>query len=149
MGSAWRRLPSSLGYHEIKFRQFSPTRTVIALRILLDHNIPIGVRSFLPEDEVFTVIEMDWPAQIENGELLTAAGKATFDVLITSDQNIRHQQNLALMSFAFVVLGSNIWPVVRTHRDAIVAAVQKSAPGGVQFIEMPLPRRPQKRYGEQ
>ena len=119
------------------------------MRILLDDNVSTGVRDFLPKHEVFTVLEMDWPPQIENGELLKAAEAAGFDVIITSDQNIQHPQNLALMSLAFVVLGSNIWPVVRNHRDAMVAPVEKSTTGSLQFIEMPLPRRSQKRYGEQ
>ena len=110
------------------------------MRILLDDNVSIGVRDFLPKHEVFTVLEMDWPAQIENGELLKAAEAPGFDVIITSDQNIQHQQNLALMSLAFVVLGSNIWPVVRNF-----APVEKSTTGSLQFIEMPLPRRSQKR----
>jgi hypothetical protein len=51
--------------------------------------------------------------------------------MITSDQNIRYQQCLAGRELALVVLGSNIWPVVRDHGAAIA--------GGYEFIEMPLP----------
>ena len=51
---------------------------VIALLILLDHNVPVGVRSFLAEHEVRTIVEMKWRPQLENGELLNAAEAAGF-----------------------------------------------------------------------
>ena len=83
------------------------------LRILFDKNVPVGVRGFLLNHEVHTIVEMQWPDQLENGELLRMAEQAGFDVLVTSDQSIRHQQNLTGRKLALVVLGSNIWPVVR------------------------------------
>jgi len=61
------------------------------LRILFDKNVPVGVRRFLVNHEVLTIVEMNWPSQLENGELLNAAGAAAFDVMVTSDQNIRYQ----------------------------------------------------------
>ncbi len=58
------------------------------MRILFDKNVPVGVRRFLTGHEVHTVVELNWPPQLENGELLDAAEAAGFDVMITSDQNI-------------------------------------------------------------
>jgi hypothetical protein len=115
------------------------------LRILFDKNVPIGVRQFLAPHEVRTVVELNWPPQLENGELLKAAEEATFDVLITSDQNIRYQQNLMGRQLSLVVLGSNIWPIVRGYEAAIAAGIDASVPGSYQFIEMPLPPRPRSR----
>jgi len=69
------------------------------------------------------------------------ADQATFEVLVTSDQNIRYQQNLRGQKLALVVLGSNIWPVVRQYSAAIMAKVDGATPGGYDFIEMPLPRK--------
>jgi hypothetical protein len=112
------------------------------LRILFDHNVPVGARHFLTGHEVRTVVEMGWPAQLENGDLLKAAEAAAFDVLVTSDQNIRYQQNLTGRKLALVVLGSNIWPIVQTHEAALATAVNQSAPGSYHFIDMPLPRKP-------
>jgi hypothetical protein len=112
------------------------------LRILFDKNVPVGVLRFLARHEVFTVVEMNWPPQLQNGELLRAAESDAFDILITSDQNIRHQQNLTGCKLALVVLGSNIWPVVRNHGAAIATAVTQSKPGSYRFIEIPLPPRP-------
>jgi hypothetical protein len=112
------------------------------LRILFDNNVPVGVRGFLTNHEVRTVVEMNWPPQLENGELLKAAEAAAFDVLVTSDQNIQYQQNLTGRTLALVALGSNVWPVVRNHGAVIAATVDKVTPGSFDFIEMPLPPRP-------
>jgi predicted nuclease of predicted toxin-antitoxin system len=114
------------------------------LLILLDKNVPVGVRRFLLKHEVRTIVEMQWPDQLENGELLKMAEQAGFDVLVTSDQNIRYQQNLAGRKLALVVLGSNIWPVVLQYSAAIMARVDGATPGGYDFIEMPLPPKPRR-----
>jgi predicted nuclease of predicted toxin-antitoxin system len=111
------------------------------LRIVFDKNVPVGVRRFLSKHEVRTFVEMQWHPQLENGELLKTAEASGFDVLVTSDQNIRHQQNLTGRKLALVVLGSNIWPVVRDHGAAIAAKVDAATPAGYEFIEMPLPPR--------
>ena len=84
---------------------------------------------------------MQWPDQLENGDLLKSAEESGFDVLVTSDQNIRYQQNLTGRKLALVVLGSNIWPIVREHGATIVTAVDGVRPGSYDFIEMPLPPR--------
>ena len=111
------------------------------MRIAFDKNVPVGVRHFLSKHDVRTFVEMQWHPQLENGELLKTAEASGFDVLVTSDQNIRHQQNLTGRKLALVVLGSNIWPVVRDHGAAIAAKVDAATPGGYEFIEMPLPPR--------
>ena len=54
----------------------------------------MGVRGFLPKHEVRTIAEMQWPEQLENGELINAAERAGFDVMLTADQSIPYQQNL-------------------------------------------------------
>jgi len=109
------------------------------LRIVFDKNVPVGVRRFLSKHEVRTFVEMEWHPQLENGELLRAAEASGFDAMVTSDQNIRFQQNLMGRKLALVVLGSNIWPVVRDHGAAIAAKVDAATPGSHEFIEMPLP----------
>jgi hypothetical protein len=91
------------------------------LRILFDKNVPVGVRQFLLRHEVRTVVEMGWPPQLENGELLKAAEEVGFDVL---------------------VLGSNIWPIVRNHGEAIASKVDGATPGSHGFIETPFPPKP-------
>ena len=117
------------------------------MRILFDKNVPVGVRRFLLGHEVHTIVEMRWPDQMENGELLKAAENSGFDVVVTSDQNIRYQQNLRGRKLALVVLGSNIWHVVRGYMTEITARVDTAAPGSYDFIEMPLPPKPRRAGG--
>ena len=116
----------------------------IALRILLDQNVPVGVKGFLAKHDVHSVTEMGWPPQIENGELLRAAESSGIDIFLTSDQNISYQQDLTGRKLALVVMGSNIWPLVRSHASDIAAAVEKARPGSRQFIEM-FAKKSQKR----
>ena len=111
------------------------------MRIVFDKNVPVGVRRFLSEHRVRTFVEMQWHPQLENGELLTAAEAEGFDLMVTADQNIRYQQNLTGRKLALVVLGSNIWPIVRDHQAEISAAIDSATPGGYCFIEMPVPPR--------
>ena len=115
-----------------------------ALRILFDKNVPVGVRGLLPNHKVSTFVETQWPDQLKNGELMAMAEQAGFEVMVTSDQNIRYPQNLSGRKLALVVLGSNIWPVVRQYGAAISARVDGAVAGGYDFIEMPLPRKSRK-----
>jgi hypothetical protein len=108
---------------------------------VFDKNVPVGVRRFLSNHQVSTFLQMQWHPQLENGELLTAAETAGFDVMITADQNIRYQQNLTGRQLALVVLGSNIWPIVCEHEAAIAAHAAPAMPGSYCFIEMPLPSK--------
>jgi hypothetical protein len=117
---------------------------VIALRILLDRNVPEKVRAFLSKHEARTISAMGWSARLKNGELLTAAEGNGFDVLLTCDQNIRYQQNLSLRKLGLVVLTSNLWPSVRNCGSAIQAAVESATPGSFQTIPVPLPPLPRK-----
>ncbi|MGO9261063.1 MAG: hypothetical protein ACLQU1_32855 [Bryobacteraceae bacterium] len=109
------------------------------MRIVFDKSVPVGVQRFLSKHEVRTFVEMQWYPQLENRELLRAAETAGFDVLVTSDQNIRFQQNLTGRKLALVVLGSNVWPLVRGHGAAIGAKVDAATPGSYDLNEMPLP----------
>jgi hypothetical protein len=115
------------------------TPKAIALRILFDKNVPVGVRRFLSGHDVRTFVEMQWHPQLENGEILKAGEASGFDVMVTSDQNIRYQQNLTGRKLALVVLGSNIWPIVRDHGAMITAKVDAARAGSYDFIEMPVP----------
>ena len=89
------------------------------MRIVFDKNVPVGVRRFLSEHEVRTFVEMQGYPQLENEELLKVAEEAGFDVMATSDQNIRYQRNLTGRKLALVVLRSPIsgqWCVTTERR---------------------------------
>ena len=75
-------------------------------RILLDHNLALDLRDLLPGHDVGHAVEMGWE-QIGNGELLTIAEVAGFEIVITADQNIRYQQNLSGRRLSLVVVSIN------------------------------------------
>src|SRR5690242_11377366 len=98
------------------------------MRILLDENIPRGVRRILTGHDVRTAPEMGW-AGIANGQLLDEAEKAGFDALITSDQNFVFQQNLIGRNIAVVVLSTNTWPLIQSQPQIVRRAVANATPG--------------------
>jgi len=86
--------------------------------VLFDHGTPRGLAGLLPEHTVITAKARGWD-RLSNGELLKMAEAAAVDLLITTDQKIRYQQNLADRKIAIVVLaGSTKWSRVRLHMNA-------------------------------
>jgi len=75
--------------------------------------------------------------ELENGELLTKAEAAGFEVLVTTDRNIPHQQNLKGRKIAIVVLGKGRWSLMKAHVAQIVAAVNAATPGSYTEVEIP------------
>jgi hypothetical protein len=57
--------------------------------------------------------------------------------LLTTDKNIRYQQNLAERTIAIVVLSHPQWPVIRLYADRVAAAVNAAKPGGYVVVEIP------------
>lgn len=78
------------------------------MRILFDQGTPAPLREHLPGHSVETAYEKGWSA-LRNGELLAKA-EAEFDLLITTDRNLRHQQDLAALRIAILVLPTTSWP---------------------------------------
>jgi len=69
---------------------------------------------------------------------LTAAEDAGFDILLTTDKNMRYQQNLAGRKIAIVVLGQQQWPQLRPHVQRVVEAVNAATPGSYREVEIPF-----------
>ena len=113
--------------------------------ILFDHGTPKGLARALSGHTVHTAQAKGWDA-LSNGELLSAAEKEGFELLLTTDRHIRHQQNLRQRRIALVVLtGTTRWSRVRQHVNRIAAAIASAKPGTYSEIEIPFepkPRRP-------
>ena len=110
------------------------------MRILLDENIPRGLRCILQGHDVRTASEMGW-ASIANGQLLDEAEKAGFEALVTSDQNFVFQQNLVGRNIAVVVLSTNTWPLIRAQPQIVRRAVANATPGNFTVATFGRPRR--------
>lgn len=77
---------------------------------------------------------MGW-GQLKNGALFQAV-EPQFDAFLTSDQNLKYQQNIAGRKLAILVLPTNDWPTLQRMTDKIAVKVAALKPGD--FVEMPL-----------
>jgi predicted GNAT family acetyltransferase len=106
--------------------------------ILFDHGTPRGLARQLSEHQVKTAREMGWDC-LTNGELLRSAEEAGFHLLLTTDQNLRYQQNLSGRAIAIIVLcGTTKWLRVREFVPRIAAALDVCQPGSYTEVHIPL-----------
>ncbi|HEX8152734.1 MAG TPA: DUF5615 family PIN-like protein [Thermoanaerobaculia bacterium] len=104
-------------------------------RVLFDENMPRKLRRDLPEFAVRTVQEEKW-AGFENGQLLRRAA-ATFDVLLTADQRMQYQQNLAQFDIGVVVIATSDTTLanLRTMLPRIRTAIEAVQPGALAIVK--------------
>jgi hypothetical protein len=103
--------------------------------ILFDNGTPRGIAQSLEGHEVREARVQGWD-RLTNGELLAAAEEAGFDAFLTTDKNIRYQQNLTGRKIAIVVLGKGRWRLIRLALPQIVAAVNAAKPGTYVEVEI-------------
>ena len=108
------------------------------MRILFDNGTPEPLRHRLFGHKVGLARERGWDA-LANGDLLDRAEEAGFEVLLTTDQGIRYQQNMSNRQVAVVVLMNTAWPRIATRTEAIRNALEGIRPGEVR--EVPIPMR--------
>ena len=104
-------------------------------RVLFDQGTPAPLRHSLAEHLVETAFERGW-ANLKNGELISLAEEAGFAVFVTTDRNLKYQQNLAARSLSIVVLRSTSWPRIQRAIPAVLAAINGAIPGG--YIEVAI-----------
>src|ERR1700691_6046321 len=97
--------------------------------VLFDNGTPRTLARYLIDLHTVTEARARGWEQLENGELLNQAEAAGFEVLVTTDKNLSHQQNLAGRRIAVVVLGQGRWSLIKQHVDEIAAAVNAATPG--------------------
>ena len=96
--------------------------------------MPQPLRRLLTEFEISTAQELGW-GRVKNGELLKRA-EGVFAAFVTSDQQLKYQQNLKGRRLAILVLSTNRWPVVKAKTPEIIAAIQALRPGN--YVELTL-----------
>ena len=107
------------------------------MKILFDHGTPAPLRHHLREHSVDRSAERGWEL-LENGELIQRAEEEGYEVIVTTDQSMRYQQNLAGRKLAIVVLMATAWPRVQHRTSEIRAAIEEVGPG--ELAEVPIPR---------
>jgi hypothetical protein len=105
--------------------------------ILFDQATPVPIRPYLKGYSVRTAFQQGWD-RLRNGDLLTAAEEAGFNLLLTTDKNMRYQQNLAERRIAVLVLGQQDWGLLRPHIQPVVDAVNAAMSGSYAEVEIPF-----------
>jgi len=104
------------------------------MRILFDQGTPLPLRDHLINHTVATVFELGW-STLENGRLLAEA-ENSFDLFITTDQQIRYQQNLAGRQLAILVLLSTSWPHIKMRIPQIQLTIDGIKSGDYREVAM-------------
>jgi len=110
-------------------------------RVLLDENLPRKLRRELPDCVVRTVQEEGW-GSFKNGQLLGLA-QTNFDVLLSGDSNLRHQQNPKRFEIGIVAVETvslRFRDIMRAIDD-IRGAIARVVPGELIVVEVPRPLR--------
>lgn len=105
------------------------------MRILLDECVPWPMHRLLTNHSSTNVQAVGWGG-IKNGELLRLA-ETDFELFITSDQNIRYQQNLAGRNIAVLELSTNDIERIEAAELLIQDAVEKIQPTEFKRLEIP------------
>ena len=105
------------------------------MKILLDECVPWPIRRLFDGHECTTAQRCGWGG-LKNGDLLRRA-EAEFDLFVTSDQNIRYQQNLAGRKIAILELTSNDLRRIMAASNRVLAAVAEMREGRFMTLEIP------------
>lgn len=105
------------------------------MTILFDQGVPMPLRRHLGGHTVSTSYEMGW-SELSNGKLLAVA-EEQFEVFITTDKRLRHEQNLSNRRLAILVLPTTSWPQIQQHISAVVGAVDMLKPGDFKELIFP------------
>jgi hypothetical protein len=98
------------------------------MKILFDQGVPEPLREHLDPHSVMT-------ATYRNGELLDAAEQDAFDVFISTDQNLKYQQNLAERKVTVLVLLTTSWPKIQKKVARIRDANEGLSDGGYTEVD--------------
>jgi hypothetical protein len=105
--------------------------------ILFDNGVPRGLARFLTGHSVEEARARGWE-ELSNGELIEVAEQLGFELMVTTDKNIRYQQNHRTRKIALVVLEHSQWPMVKLVAEKIAAAVDSVTPGSYVEVEVPF-----------
>lgn len=106
------------------------------MRVLFDQGVPAPLRKLLTTHQVSTTYELKWH-QIKNGELLNRAESEGFNAFVTTDQNLKYQQNLKQRTIAIVVISTTSWPMIVKVVKSVSNAIDSATPGS--YVEVLVP----------
>lgn len=104
------------------------------MRVLFDQGTPVPLRQFLEGHEVQTVFELGC-SDYSNGDLLALA-EQSFDMLVTTDQQLKYQQNLTGTNLRVAALMTTSWPRIRLQIDSVVRQINQMSAGEYREITL-------------
>src|SRR6476660_8187359 len=104
------------------------------MKIFLEESTPQKLRLLIDSRHTVVTTWFQGWSGLKNGDLLAAAEYAGFDLFITADQELSHQQNLVGRKLAVLVLSTNNWNAVRERSGRIAAAIDAATPGSFCFV---------------
>jgi len=104
------------------------------MKILFDQGMPAPLRRALDGHVIITAFEQGW-SNLQNGELIRRAEVDGFQALITTDQNLKYQQDLRGREIAILVLPTTSWPKIQNHLDMVSAAVSSLQRGDYRELD--------------
>ena len=109
------------------------------MRILLDECVVKRLAGHLSNQQVSTLSSMGWRG-LKNGKLLTATSNTGFEILLTVDKQMRHQQNMSYYPIAIVIFNSHFTTLgdVLPLLPSFEARLGEFTPYSINVISQPL-----------
>lgn len=106
------------------------------MKILLDENLPIKLKYKLVPFEVYSVHDMSWKG-VKNGKLLELAVSNNFSVFVTSDKNLRFQQNIQKIGLTILILNVKLlkWNFIEPMIPNIIKSLHNVIENSIIIIE--------------
>jgi hypothetical protein len=104
--------------------------------VFFDECVPRPLRKLLAGHEIKTAQDMGW-SRMKNGELIRRAEAEGFYVFVTSDRNLRYQQNLQGRKIALLALSTNHWPALAKEYALVQSVLTSIQPG--QYVDLEIP----------
>jgi len=105
------------------------------MKILFDQGTPVPLRRHLHPHVVDTTAECGWSTLL-NGELIARAEQDRYQAIVTTDQNLKYQQNLRDRTIRILVLQSTSWPRISKRIVAIREALDNLPVGGYAEVDV-------------
>ena len=108
----------------------------LVIKIIFDQGTPVPLRKSLTLYDVSTVYELG-SSTLQNGDLISQSEKKGFDLLITTDQNLKYQQNLTDRQISIMVLSTTSWPRIKLSLAKISEVVKNLSASSYTEINIP------------
>ena len=105
------------------------------MKVLFDQGTPVPLRRHLHPHFVDTTAERGW-STLQNGELLNQAESGGYEAFVTTDRNLKYQQNLTGRKVSILVLTTTSWPKISKKVAQIRQALEDLDAGG--YVEVQI-----------